>query len=75
MPWVSPGRLDRVVTETDIIKLGSRSKSNRDRVVLPAPEGEDNINITPRRRIPVSILINPFPKPTVYFEPVRETAQ
>src|SRR5258706_14388511 len=46
----------RVVTETDIWRSGSRSRSIRESVVLPAPEGDDRTSINPRRRISVNPL-------------------
>ena len=48
----SPGRLARVVAETDIFSAGIRSIKSRDSVVLPAPDGEDSTNIRPRRSSP-----------------------
>jgi hypothetical protein len=46
---VSPGRLGRVVTETDRVSSGSRSSSPRAMLVLPAPDGDDSTSIRPRR--------------------------
>src|ERR1700693_6197725 len=51
MPAISPGRCLRVVTEMERSTIGSISSSMRDNVVLPAPEGEDSTNISPRRAI------------------------
>ena len=51
-PSTSPGRIGRVVADTDICKSGIRSSSMRDSVVLPAPDGDDSTNISPRRSTP-----------------------
>src|SRR5512143_1575339 len=51
MPGTSPGRLGRVVAETDISSRESRARSAREIEGLPAPEGEDSTSIRPRRRI------------------------
>src|SRR5476649_1672765 len=49
MPSFSPGRLSRVVQEM-LSEIWESLPSNwRDRVVLPAPEGEDRTSIKPRR--------------------------
>jgi hypothetical protein len=39
------------VTDIESITLRSDSRSRRDSVVFPAPDGEDNTNISPRRAI------------------------
>ena len=46
----SPGRRGRVVTETDITSPWSASSRARERVVLPAPDGDDSTSITPAAR-------------------------
>ena len=51
-PRPRPGRIGRVVADTDIFRPGIRSISNRDSVVLPAPDGDDSTNISPRRSTP-----------------------
>ena len=38
-----------MVTETDSLSSSSAESSMREIVVLPAPEGEDRMNISPRR--------------------------
>ena len=40
-----------VVTDTDMVMLLSLSKSLRERVVLPAPEGDDMTSKSPRLKI------------------------
>ena len=46
------GRGVRVVTETDISMPDSVSSSIRDKVVFPAPDGDESTSIRPRRAIP-----------------------
>jgi len=41
----------RVVADTDILRPDIRSISNRDQRGLPAPDGDDNTNINPRRSL------------------------
>src|SRR6185437_8465696 len=55
-PSSSPWRGGRVVADTLMVMAASRSRSRRDKVVLPAPEGEDNTSIRPRRCISLDIL-------------------
>jgi hypothetical protein len=50
VPSTSPGRIGRVVTDTDIRMPGTLSIIMRDSVDFPAPDGEDSTNINPRRR-------------------------
>src|SRR3990170_6863073 len=59
MPATSPGRFGRVVTETDMLRLASRSSSRREIVVLPAPDGDDSTSINPRRRMPAKPSFEP----------------
>ena len=47
--------MGRVVAEIDIVKSGFRSRRAREIVDLPAPDGEDNTNIKPRRFISVPL--------------------
>ena len=49
--------MGRVVAEMDMIKSGLRFKRAREMVDLPAPDGEDNTNINPRRLIPVWLTL------------------
>src|SRR3989337_3036437 len=53
MPSISPGRGSRVVTDTDMVMFLSAARSLRDRVVLPAPEGDDMTSSRPLRAISV----------------------
>jgi hypothetical protein len=41
-----------VVADTDICSAGVSAINMRDNVVLPAPEGDDSTNISPRRSTP-----------------------
>ena len=49
--------MGRVVAEMDMVKSGFRSRRAREMVDLPAPDGEDNTNINPRRLIPVFLTL------------------
>ena len=49
--------MDRVVAETDMVRSEFRSRRAREMVDLPAPDGEDNTNIKPRRFIFVPLTI------------------
>src|SRR3954466_12043742 len=51
MPSISLARRGRVVTETESVRLDSCSRKRRVRVVLPAPDGDDNTSISPRREM------------------------
>ena len=42
-----------MVTETDMVMLGSAASRRRDSVVLPAPEGDDMTSSRPRRGMSV----------------------
>jgi len=46
---ISPRRLGRVVTDIESSTLRSDRNYKRDKVVFPAPDGEDSTNIRPRR--------------------------
>src|SRR5947209_1670361 len=51
MPSISPGRGGRVVTEIEYARPGTRSRTSRHSVVLPAPEGAETTKSEPRRLI------------------------
>src|SRR5207253_7315329 len=45
------------VTDTDMVSSGIRSINSRDSVVLPAPDGDDSTNISPRRSTPSRLAL------------------
>ena len=49
---ISPRRGGRVVTETESAMRPSSLSRRRDKVVLPAPDGDDSTSISPRRATP-----------------------
>src|SRR5262249_19295205 len=52
-PWVSPARGGRVVVDTLNESAGNSARSRLHSVVLPAPEGDETTNRSPRGRVPM----------------------
>src|SRR5215208_3270417 len=52
MPSRSPGRIGRVVYETENSRAGNSVRRRRVSVVLPAPDGDETMTSTPRRASP-----------------------